>query len=134
MRRDWIIPGGGSMRTWSGRWTSPDPYTGSMTIADPQSFHRYNYTQNDPVNFIDPSGLLDICFWNIPTNREGFEEDPVLEGCIHIDGDFGLNPGIGGGPGGGGGPGPVPQKKHASRTRIAARIQKAVTYRKSKTI
>ncbi len=99
----------------SGRWTSSDPYTGSMTIADPQSFHRYNYTQNDPVNFIDPSGLLDICFWNIPTNREGFEEEPVLEGCIHIDGDFGLNPGIGGGPGGGGGPGPVPQKKQEKK-------------------
>jgi len=41
----------------SGRWTSPDPYNGSITIADPQSFHRYNYTQNDPINFIDPSGL-----------------------------------------------------------------------------
>jgi len=41
----------------AGRWTSPDPYGGSMTIANPQSFNRYAYTQNDPVNFVDPSGL-----------------------------------------------------------------------------
>jgi RHS repeat-associated protein len=41
----------------SGRWTSPDPYNGSMAIANPQSFNKYSYTQNDPVNFVDPSGL-----------------------------------------------------------------------------
>ena len=41
----------------SGRWTSPDPYGGSMTIADPQSFNRYTYVNNDPVNLTDPSGL-----------------------------------------------------------------------------
>jgi RHS repeat-associated protein len=40
-----------------GRWTSPDPYLGSMSAGDPQSFNRYSYVQNDPVNFIDPSGL-----------------------------------------------------------------------------
>jgi RHS repeat-associated protein len=39
----------------AGRWTSPDPMAGS--IADPQSFNRYAYVTNDPVNFIDPSGL-----------------------------------------------------------------------------
>jgi YD repeat-containing protein len=26
----------------SGRWTSPDPYAGSMSVADPQSFNRYS--------------------------------------------------------------------------------------------
>ncbi len=46
----------------SGRWTSPDPYNGSASIADPQSLNRFSYTQNDPVNFIDPSGL---CTFNI---------------------------------------------------------------------
>ncbi len=29
-----------------------------MTIANPQSFNRYAYVNNDPVNFVDPSGLL----------------------------------------------------------------------------
>jgi RHS repeat-associated protein len=41
----------------SGRWTTPDPYKGSMMIADPQSFNRYAYVGNDPINFVDPSGL-----------------------------------------------------------------------------
>jgi len=42
----------------AGRWTSPDPLSGS--IGDPQSFNSYSYTQNDPVNFVDPNGLDDI--------------------------------------------------------------------------
>jgi RHS repeat-associated protein len=42
----------------SGRWTSPDPYTASMTIANPQSFNRYSYVGNDPVDMMDPSGLM----------------------------------------------------------------------------
>lgn len=41
----------------SGRWTAPDPYGGSMTIAAPQSFNRYSYVENDPVNKVDPLGL-----------------------------------------------------------------------------
>jgi RHS repeat-associated protein len=44
--------------SFSGRWTSPDPYANSAGIADPQSFNRYSYTENDPVNSVDPTGLL----------------------------------------------------------------------------
>jgi RHS repeat-associated protein len=48
----------------AGRWTSPDPYNGSMSSGDPQSFNRYSYVQNEPTNFVDPSGLLqNICAW-----------------------------------------------------------------------
>jgi RHS repeat-associated protein len=42
--------------TTSGRWTTPDPINGS--IGDPQSVNRYSYVSNDPVNSIDPSGLM----------------------------------------------------------------------------
>jgi len=42
---------------WWSRFDQPDPYDGSYNMADPQSFNRYSYTQNDPVNFTDPSGL-----------------------------------------------------------------------------
>jgi RHS repeat-associated protein len=41
----------------AGRWTTPDPYAGSMRLGNPQSFNRYSYVQNDPVNLIDPVGL-----------------------------------------------------------------------------
>ncbi len=40
-----------------GRFEQPDPYDGSYNLSDPQSFNRYSYTENDPVNFIDPTGL-----------------------------------------------------------------------------
>ena len=40
-----------------GRFTSPDPYRASAGPADPQSWNRYAYVQNDPVNYADPSGL-----------------------------------------------------------------------------
>jgi RHS repeat-associated protein len=52
----------------AGRWTSPDPYKGSMSLGDPQSFNRYSYTQNDPVNFVDPSGLNESIVFIYPTN------------------------------------------------------------------
>lgn len=41
-----------------GRWTSPDPYNGSINPGNPQTFNRYSYVGNDPANYIDPSGLL----------------------------------------------------------------------------
>ena len=41
----------------AGRWTSPDPYGGSMLVGDPQSFNRYSYVGNEPTNYVDPSGL-----------------------------------------------------------------------------
>ena len=43
--------------TQAGRWTSPDPYNGSMNLGDPQSFNRYSYVANQPTNYVDPSGL-----------------------------------------------------------------------------
>ena len=42
---------------WWARFEQPDPYDGSYNFSDPQSLNRYSYVQNDPVNFIDPSGL-----------------------------------------------------------------------------
>ncbi|MFN0140736.1 MAG: RHS repeat domain-containing protein [Pyrinomonadaceae bacterium] len=45
----------------AGRWTSPDPYKGSTMLGNPQSFNRYTYVENEPTNFVDPSGL----YWAI---------------------------------------------------------------------
>jgi RHS repeat-associated protein len=43
---------------WHSRFDQPDPYEGSHDFTDPQSLNRYSYTQNDPVNFVDPTGLM----------------------------------------------------------------------------
>jgi RHS repeat-associated protein len=43
---------------WHDRFDQPDRYIGSMSLANPQSLNRYVYTQNDPVNFVDPTGLI----------------------------------------------------------------------------
>ena len=48
------------MRRYTGKWhrfAQPDPYDGSYDLTNPQSFNRYAYVQNDPVNFVDPYGL-----------------------------------------------------------------------------
>lgn len=42
-----------------GRWMSPDPYDGSYDPTNPQSFDRYNYVLNNPVNATDSLGLDD---------------------------------------------------------------------------
>ncbi|MBK8810644.1 MAG: hypothetical protein IPN69_07905 [Acidobacteria bacterium] len=41
----------------AGRWTSPDPYNGSASVGNPQSWNRYSYVESQPTNFVDPSGL-----------------------------------------------------------------------------
>jgi hypothetical protein len=45
---------------WHSRFDQPDPSLGSYDLANPQSFNRYSYTQNDPVNFTDPIGLAPV--------------------------------------------------------------------------
>jgi RHS repeat-associated protein len=40
-----------------GRFTSPDPLIASASRAMPQSWNRYSYTGNNPLKYIDPTGL-----------------------------------------------------------------------------
>ena len=42
------------------RWFSPDPFSGSYDISDPQSFNRYAYVSNGPLSGVDPEGLTPI--------------------------------------------------------------------------
>jgi RHS repeat-associated protein len=42
----------------TGRFLTPDPYMASGGPGDRQSWNRYAYAQNDPVNFNDPLGLM----------------------------------------------------------------------------
>ena len=41
------------------RWLSPDPAgLAAEDPASPQSWNRYAYVENEPTDFIDPSGLF----------------------------------------------------------------------------
>jgi RHS repeat-associated protein len=44
-----------------GRFTSPDPLLSSAIPIEPDSWNRYTYVSNNPLKFIDPSGLYE---WN----------------------------------------------------------------------
>lgn len=40
-----------------GRFTAVDPLLGSASAINPQTFNRYTYTGNNPINYTDPRGL-----------------------------------------------------------------------------
>ena len=42
-----------------GRFLAEDP-VGFMDTGNPGYFNRYSYTMNDPINAIDPTGML-VC-------------------------------------------------------------------------
>ena len=46
-----------NLSTTQSRWLRPDPYNGSYDITNPQSFNRYAYAMNNPLAYVDPSGL-----------------------------------------------------------------------------
>jgi RHS repeat-associated protein len=41
-----------------GRFLTPDPYKASAGAREPGSWNRYAYVQGDPVNYLDPDGLV----------------------------------------------------------------------------
>lgn len=110
---------------WWARFNQPDPYDGSYNLADPQSLNRYSYVQNDPVNFIDPSGL-DFCWgevlisdpWNVPHNPRFPEMHP--SNCSTRSAGSG---GGGGGDGRGGGIGPAPSAERIESRRGTAKME-----------
>jgi len=57
-----------------GRFSSPDPLAGD--IGNPQSLNRYTYTQNDPVNLVDPFGM-DPGFCDLGGHRRSFKLAPA---------------------------------------------------------
>lgn len=114
----------------AGRWTSPDPYKGSMSIISPQSFNRYSYVINDSINYVDPSGL-DFCWGNVLIESEVSPNLPGLEEwrCTNsrTSGASGGGLGSGGHAGGGGQQGEqkkeCPLKKDEITDSEAARIE-----------
>ena len=60
-----------------GRFTSADPLLASARAADPQTWNRYAYCGNNPLNRVDPSGLD---WWykkgGSSEEQEWFDRDP----------------------------------------------------------
>jgi RHS repeat-associated protein len=83
-----------------GRFLSPDPYSGSMDLGNPQSLNRYPYVGGNPVNFNDPLGLEQVCTLMSGTGDETFDCINIGWGCV--DGQCASDP-FGGGSGGFGG-------------------------------
>ena len=119
----------------AGRWTSPDPYNGSMTIANPQSFNRYSYVQNDPINLIDPFGLFCVDYerWDERTATLYVWSECYLEGgggggSTLPGGGGGRGGDTGGGGGGGGGPTGLPTgASMRSQQNFQERLKKCVS-------
>jgi RHS repeat-associated protein len=101
-----------------GRWTSPDPAgLAAVDPTNPQSWSRYAYVTNDPLDYIDPYGLFngpcgpfdDFCSQPQP---------PTPPSCLppFICGGSGptppTNPGYGPGPGGGNNSGPANNRQN----------------------
>ncbi len=62
-----------------GRFMSPDPSSDSGGPSDPQSWNRYSYVGNDPVNFFDRFGLLRS---KVEEGGDGSVEDDSVFDCL----------------------------------------------------
>ena len=83
-----------------GRFLSPDPYmavSGGTDPGTPQSFDRYAYVENDPVNHLDPTGQF-LCTPDMLCTPSPGDPCPVPESTGPS-----ADCGQGGGGGGGGG-------------------------------
>jgi RHS repeat-associated protein len=133
---------------WHSRYDQPDPYDGSYDWTDPQSLNRYAYTQGDPVNFTDKTGLdgegdcgtwqtdpatgEDVwipCSTNVVTVKAGWDDMSDYLPDWGGDDMFIVYPiiiGFGGGPGGGGpiGGGDIGQKPKNNNTPLTPYQQK----------
>ena len=91
-----------------GRWLSPDPAgLGAADPANPQSWNRYAYVLNNPINVVDPLGLA--CYTG-------------TDGVIHCISTCGAACAGGGGAGGGGGGAALRPARYSRSASGAARI------------
>ena len=76
-----------------GRFLTPDP-SKSANPANPGTWNRYAYVNDDPVNFNDPTGLVGVCPPGTTTDPTGFGCQPQPPACYtaEIAGDGWNNP------------------------------------------
>jgi RHS repeat-associated protein len=92
----WIDEAGArSYGVWWSRFMQPDPFDGSMDMSNPQSFNRYAYVGNDPVNRIDPTGLDPINVGTIAVEHITAELSEIpwwLSGLLRVRSDYSPTP------------------------------------------
>jgi RHS repeat-associated protein len=77
----------------NGRFTSTDPIMASSSINSPQSFNRYVYVENNPINLNDPTGLCPKCFagykivdkpYTLDVITDNIAQPPLIAGSTAI--------------------------------------------------
>ena len=68
-----------------GRFTSPDPLLASGNPFNPQSFNRFIYVRNNPLNLVDPIGLL-AC--DPKKDKNCKKIDIGVAGTVEVTGNF----------------------------------------------
>lgn len=71
-----------------GRFMQPDPYNFGASIANPQSWNGYAYTLNNPLAYIDPTGLDCVYFNDDGTGVESIDTDSNSQECTDNGGDW----------------------------------------------
>ena len=66
-----------------GRFTPVDPLLASGKSANPQSFNRYAYVDNNPLNFTDPSGQCKS--GQCPQNYNGTVYTKTIDGQVRYN-------------------------------------------------
>jgi RHS repeat-associated protein len=81
----------------TGRWTTPDPYSGSYSFGNPQTFNRYSYINNMPLRATDPQGLFGEDIYTIFVDvtevdvDSGFDPVADIAGAAFLLGDIALD-------------------------------------------
>jgi RHS repeat-associated protein len=119
------------------RFLQPDPLgIGAADPSNPQSLNLYSYVENDPANFVDPSGLNKVCFY---AEFEHSYVTPdgstiVIRTILRFDGCFDYGGGGGGGGvvvnyGGGGSGAPVSGSQNGQSTKeIAKCLERVINF------
>jgi RHS repeat-associated protein len=69
----------------TGRFMTPDPYAGSVSLRDPGSWNRYAYVYGDPINYLDPSGLCTAMLAGVtmsPDDSSPFDQTQINLGGV----------------------------------------------------
>jgi RHS repeat-associated protein len=76
-----------------GRWFTPDPHNAGADLTDPQTWNMYGYVRNNPMAFVDPTGLDvwllggDQCNQGGVTCDDGYVTDENGD-KVHLSGDL----------------------------------------------